>query len=48
VHNSKIMPKDEGPFDTLERIDNNAYKINFSEDYGLFAMFNSIDLASHL
>jgi len=42
------MPRAEGPFDVLERINNNAYKLNFPRDYGVFATFNVTNLSPYL
>jgi len=42
------MPRVKGPFEVLERINNNAYKRNLPWDYGLFATFNVADLSPYL
>jgi len=42
------MSRAEGPFELLERINNNAYKINFCSDYGVPATSNVADLAPYL
>jgi len=34
------MPRVDGAFEILERVNDNAYKVNFSEDYGVSATFN--------
>ena len=39
------MPRADGPFDVLEKISDNAYKINFPGDYGVPATFNVADLS---
>jgi len=41
------MPRAKGPFEVPERINNNAYKINLLNDYGVSATFNVVDLASY-
>jgi len=42
---SKLMPRADGPFEILERVNDNAYKVNFPGDYGLSATFNVADLS---
>ena len=42
------MPRPEGPFEVLECINNNVYKLKFPGDYGVSAMFNVADLSPHL
>jgi len=42
------MPRVDGPFEILERINDNAYKINFPRDYGVSATFNVADLSPYL
>jgi len=37
---SKIMPRSEGPFEILEQIGPNAYKVDLPGDYGISATFN--------
>jgi len=32
---SKLMPRVDAPFEILERINDNAYKINLPRDYGV-------------
>jgi len=39
------MPWDEGPFEVLERINVNAYKVDLPGDYGVLATFNVADLS---
>ncbi len=41
---SKLHPRSDGPFQVLERINNNAYKIELPSDYGVTNTFNIIDL----
>ena len=42
---SKIMPRFDGPFEILEQIGPNAYKVDLPGDYGVSATFN---VANHL
>jgi len=44
---SKLMPRADGPFEVLERISDNAYKINLPGDYGVSATFNVADLSPY-
>ena len=37
---SKIMPRSDGPFEILEQIDPNTYKLDLPGDYGVSAIFN--------
>jgi len=41
----KLMPRAEGPFEVLKRINDNAYKIDLLGDYQVSAMFNVSDLS---
>ena len=41
------MPRADGPFEVLERINDNAYKVDFSGDYGVSATFNVADLSAN-
>jgi len=43
---SKISPRGDGPFQVLERINNNAYRLDLPEEYGVSNTFNIIDLDS--
>ena len=45
---SKLMPRADGPFEILERANDNAYKVNFLDDYGVSATFNVADLSPYL
>jgi len=38
------MPRAKGPFEVLERINDNAYKVDLPRDYGVSATFNVVDL----
>jgi len=40
----KLSPWGDGPFQVLKRINNNAYQIDLSEEYGVHTTFNVIDL----
>ena len=41
---SKLMPRANGPFEVLERVNDNAYKVNLPGEYGVSATFNVADL----
>ena len=42
------MPRADGPFEILKRVNDNAYKVNFPGDYGVSTTFNVADLSSYL
>jgi len=42
--NSKLQPRGDGPFQVLEKINDNAYKINIPSEYGVSSSFNVADL----
>jgi len=44
---TKLMPRADGPLEVLEKINDNAYKVEFSGDYGVSAMFNVLDLSPY-
>jgi hypothetical protein len=44
---SKLMPRGDGPFRVLARINDNAYKIDLSNDYGVSTTFNVADLTPY-
>jgi len=39
------MPKVEGPFEVLEMVNDNAYKIDMAHDLQVLTMFNATDLS---
>ena len=41
---SKLQPRGDGPFQVLERINSNIYKIDLAGKYDVNATFNVIDL----
>ena len=43
---SKLQPRGDGPFQVLERIKDNAYKLDLPSDNGIVsATFNVVDLS---
>ena len=42
---SKLAPRGDGPFQALERINDNAYKIDLPGEYSVSATFNVADLS---
>ncbi|XP_074270219.1 uncharacterized protein LOC141593165 [Silene latifolia] len=44
---NKLMPRAEGPYKVIQRINDNAYKIEFG-DYGVHATFNVGDLSPYI
>ncbi|KAL4368062.1 hypothetical protein GQ457_05G022630 [Hibiscus cannabinus] len=42
---SKLSPRGDGPFQTLEKINDNAYKIDLPEKYNVSVTFNVSDLS---
>lgn len=42
---SKLLPKGDGPFQVLERINDNAYKLDLPGEYNISASFNVVDLS---
>jgi hypothetical protein len=48
LRNSKLMPRADGPFKVLEKINENAYKLDLPTDFGVSPTFNIADLKSYL
>ena len=44
---SKLMPRSDGPFEILEKVGPNAYKVDLPGDYGVSATFNVSDLSPY-
>jgi hypothetical protein len=42
---SKLLPRGDGPFQVVERINDNAYKLDLPSEYGVSASFNVVDLS---
>ena len=42
---SKLLPRGNDPFQVLERINNNAYKLDLPDEYTVSATFNVTDLS---
>jgi hypothetical protein len=42
---SKLQPRGDGPFQVVERINDNAYKLDLPGEYGVSASFNVADLS---
>ena len=42
------MPRSEGPFDVLEKVNENAYKTDLLRNYDVSATFNVADLSPYL
>jgi len=47
-HKNKLMSRVDGTFEILERVNDNAYKVNLPKDYGVSATFNVVDLTPYL
>jgi len=45
---NKLMPRAEGPFKVLARVNDNAYEIELPEGYGVHATFNVGDLSPYV
>ena len=44
---TKLMPRADGPFEVLERINDNAYRPDLPGDYGVSATFNVAKLKAY-
>jgi hypothetical protein len=42
---SKLMPRGDGPYQIIERINENTYKVDLLGEYGVSATFNVYDLS---
>jgi hypothetical protein len=42
------MPRADGPFKVLEKINQNAYKLDLPADFGVSPTFNTVDLKPYL
>lgn len=42
---SKLQPRGDGPFQVLERINDNAYKVELPDEYNVSSTFNVSDLS---
>jgi len=42
----KLMPRGDGPYQIIERINDNACKVDLPGEYGVSATFNFSDLSS--
>jgi len=45
---NKLLPRAKGPFEVLENINDNAYKVDLPCDYRVLAIFNVVDLSHYL
>jgi hypothetical protein len=48
LRKSKLMPRADGPFKVLERINDNAYKLDLPVNFGVSPTFNIADLKPYL
>jgi hypothetical protein len=48
LRNSKLMPRANGPFKVLKKINENAYKLDLPADFGVSPTFNIADLKPYL
>ncbi|XP_054793748.1 uncharacterized protein LOC129299307, partial [Prosopis cineraria] len=46
--NAKLSPRADGPFKIVQKINNNAYKVELPGSYGVSATFNVTDLSSYI
>jgi hypothetical protein len=48
LRKSKLMPRVDGPFKVLKKINENAYKLNLPVNFGISSTFNIVDLKPYL
>jgi hypothetical protein len=48
LRKSKLLPRADGPFKVVERINDNAYKLDLPADFGVSPTFNIVDLKPYL
>jgi hypothetical protein len=48
LRKSKLMLRADGPFKVLEKINENAYKLDLATDFGVSPTFNIVDLKPYL
>lgn len=46
--NAKLSPRADGPFKIVQKINDNAYKVELLGTYGVSATFNVADLSPYL
>ncbi len=44
---SKLLPRGDGPFQVLEKVNDNAYKLDLPGEYNVSATFNVSDLTPY-
>ena len=45
---NKLMPRAEGPYEVIEKVNDNAYKLDLGGKHGVSSTFNVGDLAPYL
>jgi hypothetical protein len=48
LRKSKLMPRADGPFKIIEKINDNAYKLELPSEFGVSPTFNILDLRPYL
>jgi hypothetical protein len=48
LRKSKLLPRADGPFKVLQRITDNAYKLELPANFGVSPIFNTADLKPYL
>ncbi|CAO2147142.1 unnamed protein product [Urochloa humidicola] len=48
LRKSKLLPRADGPFKVLEKINDNAYKLDLPANFGVSPTFNVVDLKPYL